>query len=55
MENVKTFFELHPNAKVVYVVGNDYYINPVAGSTPVTREDVTKEKTESKPTKKNKD
>lgn len=33
---------VNTNATVVYVLGNDYYINPVAGGVKVTREEALK-------------
>jgi len=43
MENIRHFFEVvNTNATVVYVLGNDYYINPVAGGVKVTREEALK-------------
>jgi hypothetical protein len=38
MENIKHFFQVvNPNADAVYVIDNDYYINPIAGAKKVTR------------------
>lgn len=43
MENIKHFFQvINPLAKEVYVIGNDYYVNPIAGGKKVTRDEVLK-------------
>lgn len=56
MEKVKHFFEnVSPNAQVVYVIGDEYYVNPVPNSTPVTRAEALEVKKQITKPKKNKD